>query len=87
MSDLGKQHNNGPRQIQIFDNPTALCLALKGRKLDMTQWGTDAPSRLFIKGVGLSFFPRRIDSVQGLPDLNITPQQLITGLFSVYTLT
>ena len=28
MSDLGNQHNNGPHQDQIFDNPSALCLAL-----------------------------------------------------------
>ena len=27
-SDLGNQHNNGPHQDQIFDNPAALCLAL-----------------------------------------------------------
>ena len=28
LSDLGNQHNNGPHQDQIFDNPSALCLAL-----------------------------------------------------------
>ena len=28
VSDLGNQHNNGPHQDQIFDNPSALCLAL-----------------------------------------------------------
>ena len=32
MSDLGNQHNNGPHQDQIFDNPAALCLALRERK-------------------------------------------------------
>ena len=38
---------------------------------------TDAPNRLFMKGVALSL-SRRIYSVEGLPDLNITSQQLIT---------
>ena len=28
MSDLGNQHNNGPHQDQIFDIPSAHCLAL-----------------------------------------------------------
>ena len=28
MSDLGNQLNNGPHKDQIFDNPSALCLAL-----------------------------------------------------------
>ena len=28
MSDQGNQHNNGPHQDKIFDNPAALCLAL-----------------------------------------------------------
>ena len=28
VSDLGNQHDNGPHQDKIFDNPTALCLAL-----------------------------------------------------------
>ena len=28
MSGLGNEHNNGPHQDQIFDNPAALCLAL-----------------------------------------------------------
>ena len=27
MSDQGNQHNKGPHQDQIFDNPSALCLA------------------------------------------------------------
>ena len=25
LSDIGEQGNNGPQQIHIFDNPTALC--------------------------------------------------------------
>ena len=41
LSDLGKQHNNGPRQIQIFDNPTALCLALGKQNLDLAPGGAD----------------------------------------------
>ena len=28
LSDQGNQHNNGPQQDHIFDNPSALCLAL-----------------------------------------------------------
>ena len=28
VSDQGNQHNNGPHQDQIFDNPSALCLVL-----------------------------------------------------------
>ena len=28
VSDLGHQHDNGPHQDQIFDNPSTLCLAL-----------------------------------------------------------
>ena len=28
VSDQGNQHNNGPHQDQIFDNPSVLCLAL-----------------------------------------------------------
>ena len=28
VSDLDNQHNNGPRQDQISNNPSALCLAL-----------------------------------------------------------
>ena len=28
VSDQDNQHNNGPHQEQIFDNPSALCLAL-----------------------------------------------------------
>ena len=31
VSDLGNKHNNGLHQDQIFDNPSALCLALWGR--------------------------------------------------------
>ena len=44
--------------------------------------GSDTPNRLFMQGVVLSLFIffRRIDSVQGFPDINITPQQLITCL-------
>ena len=44
--------------------------------------------RLSMKGVGFSFlfcfvfvFLHQIYSVKGLPDLNIMPQQLITGLY------
>ena len=28
VSDLGSQHNNGPHQDQILDNPSAVCLIL-----------------------------------------------------------
>ena len=54
--------------------------------------GTDAPNRLFMKGVRLSvspfFFPHQIYSLSGFPDLNVTPQQLATFSFSFfYTLT
>ena len=51
------KHNNGPHQDQVFDNPTALCLALGKRKSDSALVGTDAPNRLFMKGVGTSFYP------------------------------
>ena len=41
--------------------------------------GGRAPNTLFMKGVGLSLSLRQMYSVLGLPDQNITPQQLITG--------
>ena len=28
MSEEGNQHNNGPHQDKIFDNPSALCLSV-----------------------------------------------------------
>ena len=72
--DLGNQHNNGPHQDQIFDNPSSLCLTLWLNPPKIcSSWGrADAPSRLFTKGVGLSlhffvFFHRPIYSVYGLP--------------------
>ena len=34
---LGNQHNNGPHQDHVFDNPSAPCLALWARKLDSAQ--------------------------------------------------
>ena len=33
LSDQGNQHNNGPHQDQIFDNPSAL-LGIVGQKLE-----------------------------------------------------
>ena len=45
---------------------------------------TDAPNRLFMKGVALSL-SRRIYSVECLLDLNIMPQQLITCLFLLHS--
>ena len=41
----------------------------------------DAPNRLFVKGVGHSFFSRCICHVQDLSGQTITVQQLITCLF------
>ena len=69
VSDQGNQHNNGPHQDQIFGicsplgnagkkSPAFWCVLLFG--------GTDAPSRLFMKGVRLfvaPFFSRPIYSV------------------------
>ena len=73
-ADQGNQHNNGPHQDQIFDNPSSLCLTLWLNPPKIcSSWGrADAPSRLFTKGVGLSlhffvFFHRPIYSVYGLP--------------------
>ena len=60
LSDQGNQHNNGPYQDQILDNPSALCLALWAKNrtwLGEGGGGTDAPNRLFMKGVRLSVFP------------------------------
>ena len=70
MFDLGNQHNNGPDQDQIFDNPQ--CLALWAKNSDGKGRGgavgggggggggggeeIDAPSRIFMKGVRLLFF-------------------------------
>ena len=34
MSDQGNQHNNGPHQDQIFDNPLCSLLSIVGRKSD-----------------------------------------------------
>ena len=39
VSDLGNQHNNGPHQDQIFDNPSALCLALWAKTRIRLRWG------------------------------------------------
>ena len=41
MTDRPYQHNNGPRQDQIVDNPSALCLALwaKNRIKWVARWG------------------------------------------------
>ena len=81
MSDQGNQHNNGPHQDQISDKPL-LSAWHCGPKIGSGDggvgggtddggggWGggTDAPNRLFTKGVRLSvspgFFPRQIYSV------------------------
>ena len=70
-------NNNGPHQDQIFDNPSALCSVLWARHRIRLRgggggggWGgggTDAPYRLFMKGVQLSVSPvlllRQTDSV------------------------
>ena len=58
MSDQGNQHNNGPHQDQVLDNPSVLCL---------TMWTTNqirfgvglinSLNRLFMNRVGLFFFP------------------------------
>ena len=48
------KHNNGPHQDQIFDNPSALCLAMWAKNRIRLKEGTDAPNRLFTKGVQLS---------------------------------
>ena len=65
MSDLGNQHNNGPRPDQIFDNPL-LSAWHCGPKIGFGSGngcgvgvgrGTDAPNRLFTKGVRLSVSP------------------------------
>ena len=65
MSDLDNQHNNGPYQDQIFDNSSALCLALWAKIRFGWGWKvggggreggggeTNVPSGLFMKGVGL----------------------------------
>ena len=61
VPDLGNQHNNGPHQYKIFDTPPpppphrTLCSNV-GQKSDSAPGGTDAPNRLFMKGVGLSLF-------------------------------
>ena len=39
MSDQGNQHDNGPHQDQIFDNPSALCLALWAKHRIRLGWG------------------------------------------------
>ena len=62
MSDQGNQHNNGPHQDQIFDNPSALCLALWAKhQIRFGEEGgggeTDAPNRLFMKGLRLFVSP------------------------------
>ena len=57
VSDQDNQHNNGPHQEQIFDNPSALCLALWAKNRIRLGGGgegggrTDAPNRLFMKEV------------------------------------
>ena len=59
-------------------------LSFGGHKSDSAPGETDAPNRLFMKDVGLSFFSfftHQIYSVQGLPDLNIAPQSLSTWFF------
>jgi len=49
LSDIGKQRNNGPHQIHIFDNPTALCLALGKQNLDLALGGTDVANRFLCR--------------------------------------
>ena len=51
VSGLGNQHNNGPHQEQVFDNPSALCLALGEEKSDLALERTEAPNRFWLKGV------------------------------------
>ena len=70
VSDQGNQHNNGSHQDQIFDNPSALCLAPWAKhRIQLGGGGgggTDAPNVLFMKLVRLSvspLFPRQIYSV------------------------
>ena len=64
VCDQGNQHNNGPHQDLIFDNPAALCLALwakirlglgmeSGGGGEGRVGGTNVPNGLFMKGVGL----------------------------------
>ena len=60
--------------------PSPLCLALEERKSDSARVGTEAPNRLFMKGVGLFLllllFILFLDfSLYGLPDINIASQQ------------
>ena len=62
----GNQHNNCSHQDQIFDNPSALCLALWPKHRIRLRGGTDAPNVLFMKLGRLSvspLFPRQIYSV------------------------
>ena len=75
MLDLVNQHNNGPRQGQIFDNPVALCLALWAKTQIRLEGGGGGGPNLFMKGVGL--FSPSVSSFF-FPDLNVIPQQSIT---------
>ena len=39
LSDLGNQHNNGVHQDHIWNNPSALCIALWAKNLDVAGGG------------------------------------------------
>ena len=86
----------GPCHNQIFDNPSALCLALWAKNQTWLgvgggggvegQGGTDVPNMLFMKGVGLSLSlppppPPHLEFTLRSSSLNIMHQQLITCFF------
>ena len=86
VSDQGNQHNNGPHQDQIFDNPSGHCLALWAKNQIGLQWGLMHPIGSLRREYDFLFLHLKnklnkkshlIYSVQGLHDLNIMPQQLI----------
>ena len=57
VSDQGNQHNNGPHQDQIFDNPSVLCLALWAKNwIQFWLLGEEGAFYQFMKGVWLSQF-------------------------------
>ena len=83
MSDQGNQHNNknGPHQDQIFNNPSALCLALWAKyQIQFQGWGGVADTTIGSLWREYDFLSPRLKkinkkschvySVEGLPDLN-----------------